>query len=144
MRPLRHVDPHRLLLCGAGLALSGCVGLALCALSDARTVWPWLASVILLTSSGGLVSGNATQLALLPFRQHAGTASALMSALQMGAASLAGALVAALAALGSGASMVIGSAACQVLMVGGIVWLRLQRSQTQPDSGGRTERLPQA
>ncbi|MFJ4348714.1 multidrug effflux MFS transporter [Pseudomonas sp. NPDC089401] len=132
----RHVDAHTLLLAGAGLAVTGCAGLALCALFAAESIWPWLASIIALTMSGGLVSGNATQLALQPFRQHAGTASALMSALQMAGASLAGALVAGFAALGSGPSMVIVCAACQAFMVGGIVWLRAQAAQ------GRTANAP--
>ncbi|BDM21311.1 multidrug effflux MFS transporter [Pseudomonas sp. NPDC089428] len=122
----RHVEAHTLLLAGAGLAVAGCAGLAVCAVADARSVWPWLASIIALTMSGGLVSGNATQLALQPFRQHAGSASALMSALQMGGASLAGALVAAVASIGAGPSMVMVCAACQVFMLGGIVWLRAQ------------------
>lgn len=122
----RHVDAHKLLLAGTGLAIVGCAGLALCAAAGAQSIWPWLASIIPLTMSGGLVSGNATQLALQPFRQHAGTASALMSSLQMAGASLAGALVAVLASLGSGPSMVIVCAGCQALMVGGIVWLRAQ------------------
>ncbi|NIE73598.1 multidrug effflux MFS transporter [Pantoea sp. Ap-967] len=122
----RHVDAHKLLLAGAGLAVAGCAGLAVCAAVGATSIWPWLACILPLTMSGGLVSGNATQLALQPFRQHAGTASALMSSLQMAGASLAGALVAGLASFGSGPSMVIACAACQTLMVGGIIWLRAQ------------------
>lgn len=122
----KHVEAHKLLLAGAGLAVAGCVGLATCALTDARSIWPWLVAILALTMSGGLVSGNATQMALQPFRQHAGTASALMSAMQMAGASLAGALVAALASFGSGLSMVIVCALCQAFMVGGIVWLRAQ------------------
>ncbi|MCP6135493.1 hypothetical protein NL393_40550, partial [Klebsiella pneumoniae] len=66
-----------------------------------------------------------------PFHQHAGTASALMSSLQMAGASLAGALVAALASFGSGPAMVIVCAACQACMVGGIVWLRVQAGDEQ-------------
>ena len=122
----RHVDPHKLLLAGAGLAVAGCAGLAACAVVDAPSIWPWLACILPLTMSGGLVSGNATQLALQPFRQQAGTASALLSSLQMAGASLAGALVAGLASFGSGPSMVIVCAACQTLMVAGILWLRAQ------------------
>ena len=122
----KHVEAHKLLLAGAGLAVAGCVGLATCALTDARSIWPWLVAILALTMSGGLVSGNATQMALQPFRQHAGTASALMSAMQMAGASLAGALVAALASFGSGLSMVIVCALCQAFMVGGIVWRRAQ------------------
>lgn len=129
----RRIAPSTLLLGGTLLATTGSGGLAACAYMQVIDVWPWAVAIVFLMASAGIVSGNATQMALVPFKQYAGSASALMSAMQMAVASLSGFFVSALPFEAMGTAMVITCLLFQLLMIGGILWL-VRAQKKGPDT----------
>jgi MFS transporter, DHA1 family, multidrug resistance protein len=77
------------------LNVQTCLGLILCAASvfDFLTLWSAILFIFLFLSCQGFSFPNASALSLSPFSKEAGSASALMGALQMGIGSLAAATV---------------------------------------------------
>ena len=77
------------------LNVQTCIGIILCVASmfDLLSLWSAIMLIFLFLSCQGFSSPNASALSLAPFSKEAGSASALMGALQMGIGSLAAALV---------------------------------------------------
>jgi DHA1 family bicyclomycin/chloramphenicol resistance-like MFS transporter len=109
------VGARRLMRTGLVSASVGGVVLVSAALGGAG-LWPFLVGFFLIVASYGLVAPNATALALADQRHQAGSASALMGAIQF----LTGSLVAPLTGLGG-----TGSALPATLVIAGCAWAAL-------------------
>lgn len=122
-RLLRRFGPGAIL--GGGLAGVALAGLAL--MAHALTGFggfPLFVSLLFVTlASGGMVGPNASALALAPFGREAGSAAALMGAMQFGMGGLAGALAGVLSQ-GGALSMCVTIAACGCAALGAYRWSR--------------------
>lgn len=114
-----HVPPKRLLSVGLILSLCGTFSLLTLALTQHVTLPSLLITVFISTFSCGLITGNASQLALAPFPHIAGAAGALLTAAQVGWGACSGALVAAFSSYASPtctAVIMAGNALCAGLV----------------------------
>lgn len=114
-----HVSPKRLLSVGLILSVCGTGSLLTLALTQHVTLPSLLVTVFISTFSCGLITGNASQLALAPFPHIAGAASASLAAVQIGWGACSGALVAAFSSHASPtctAVMMAGNALCAALV----------------------------
>ena len=117
---VRRVGARRLMRTGLVVASLG--GLTLVTAAIVRTgLWPVLGGFFLVVASYGLVAPNATGLAMADQPHQAGSASALMGAIQF----LTGSLVAPLTGLGG-----TGSAIPAALVIAGCAWAALAVSLT--------------
>lgn len=117
---VRRVGARRLMRTGLVVASLG--GLTLVTAAIVRTgLWPVLGGFFLVVASYGLVAPNATALAMADQPHQAGSASALMGAIQF----LTGSLVAPLTGLGG-----TGSAIPAALVIAGCAWAALAVSLT--------------
>lgn len=114
------LGPRRILRIGLVSAAIGGVVLVLAAVSDAG-LWPVVAGFFVVVASYGAIVPNATALALADHAHHAGSASAVLGALQFLVASLVAPLV------GLGGS---GSAVPAALVIAGCAWAALAVSLT--------------
>ncbi|UVY83628.1 multidrug effflux MFS transporter [Brachybacterium sp. NBEC-018] len=124
------MDPARLLRIGiTALGISVAAGLALC-LTGADPRWLML-PILTATAAQGLILGNATALALASVPQGAGTASAVLGALQFGL----GALVTPLVSLGDGTGalpMLLVMAVCTLAAAAGGLIARTAPDEAAP------------
>jgi DHA1 family bicyclomycin/chloramphenicol resistance-like MFS transporter len=106
-----------------GLALAGLGALA--AAQFAAPLWPLYAALMLYMAMLGMILPLGTVLALAPFPQMAGTASALLGTLQFGLGALAGA---SLSALHDGSALPMGGVMGACGLAAWLAWRRLARS----------------